>query len=230
MPIYNAPLGQIDTAETRRYAGLARSNFDAAMIGRAADEAALLAAPRGSWQKYDYDSRRHLLLSDPPFPLEGASIQKHLAGCEAAITLAATIGEAIENQISQNFQNGHYAYAVLLDAAATAAVEQVADAMERAILPTAQREGYAMRWRFSPGYGDWPLAAQPSLLRLADAAAIGIRLTEALMLWPRKSITAIIGLSRKEENCPLSRSGAHDCSACGKADCPFRQPHGGQPG
>ena len=221
MPIYNAPLTAVDTAETKRYAGLKNARFDDEKIANAADEAALLATPRGIWQQYAYDSSRSCVLSDPPFPIIGRSIQKHLDHCEAVVILAATVGEGIEKHVTDSFDAGNYAYAVLLDAAATAAVEQVADAMERTIRPSVDRAGYTMRWRYSPGYGDWPLNEQPHLIRLSHAAEIGIRLTESLMLWPRKSITAIIGLAKKTTN--MAAVPPSGCASCAKLDCPSRR-------
>lgn len=222
MPIYNAPLPNVDVAETRRYAGLKRAAFDEEKIRQAADEAALLAAPRGIWQQYPYDSERHTVLSVPAFPIVGRSIEKHLHGAEAVIVLAATVGEAIEEAVTEHFNAGRYAYAVLLDAAATAAVEQVADAMEKTMRPAALRQGYTMRWRYSPGYGDWPLTEQPHLVRLSRAEEIGIHLTESLMLWPRKSITAIIGLVKKDAGTP-SKPSPSGCAVCTKTDCLARR-------
>ena len=78
-----------------------------------------------------------------------------------------------------------------------------------------------MRWRFSPGYGDWPIDQQPELIRLAKAGEIGVSLSSSMMLIPRKSITAIIGLykegTRKEQTVH-----AKGCAACSKLDCPSR--------
>lgn len=222
MPIYNAPLPKVDAAETRRYAGLKSAVFDEEKIRQAADEAALLAAPRGIWQQYPYDSERHTVVAAPEFPIVGRSIEKHLQGCEAVIILAATVGESIEEAVTQHFNAGEYAYAVLLDAAATAAVEQVADAMEKTMRPAAARSGCTMRWRYSPGYGDWPLTEQPHLIRLSQAEEIGIHLTESLMLWPRKSITAIIGLAKKDAAAPPKPSPS-GCAVCAKTDCLARR-------
>lgn len=218
MPIYNAPLAAVDAKETRRYAGLAKADFDEAVIREACEEAALLAAPRGVWQRYAYDCRRQTIPGEDVV-LPGTAIGRHLAGCEAVICLAATVGEAIEEAVTRHFQEGRYAYSTILDAAATAAVEQTADALERAIRPATAKEGLHTRWRFSPGYGDWPLTGQPDMVRLSGASEIGIRLTESLMLLPRKSITAIIGLSR-DTAVPAA---PHGCDACPRTDCPARK-------
>ena len=223
MPIYNAPILKVDPKETRRYAGLQRAtDFDERMIEEACEDARLLANPRSIWQLYDYDCLTGKVLSSPIFQLEGNSIRKHLAGCGQVILLAATVGEEIEHEVTRRFDEGTYTSSVLLDAAATTAVEQVADALEKAIEPDLSRKGLGMRWRFSPGYGDWPLEQQPELIGLSHAEEIGISLSEALMLVPRKSITAIIGLFKNTKN-PQSVGEKHGCAYCNKKDCPSRK-------
>ncbi len=53
----------------------------------------------------------------------------------------------------------------------------------------------ALRFRFSPGYGDLPLAFQRQLLDALQAdRRIGIGLTDTLLMTPSKSVSAIIGI------------------------------------
>lgn len=224
MPIYNAALLGIDQKETRRYAGLRKAeNFDESLIARACEDALLLASPKGVWEVYDYDWRTREIMGAPPCRLLGEKVGKHLTGCGKVILLAATVGEEIEKRVTDLFREGEYALSLLLDAAATTAVEQTADAMERAIFPGASGKGYRMLQRFSPGYGDWPLEQQPEILRLSRGKEIGIALSESMMLMPRKSITAIIGLRREENGGTPVRSEAGGCENCGKRDCPSRK-------
>ena len=221
MPIYRPALPVVDAKETRRYAGLARATFDEAAITAACEECALLAEPRAQWEIYEYDCENGTVASNPPFLVEGDVIRNHLAGSERIVFLAATIGEAVEEAVTRHFDEGRYAHSVLLDAAATAAVEQICDACEAMLRPQFAKKGYVMRWRFSPGYGDWDIHAQPELLRLTQASAIGISLTESFMLCPRKSVTAVIGLARGK-----AASTAHaprGCESCEKLDCPSRK-------
>lgn len=220
MPIYRPALSAVDAKETRRYAGLAKAEFDEAMIAKACEECALLAAPRVQWELYDYDCKTNIVREEPPFTIEGNIIRKHLAGAERVVFIAATIGEVVEDAVTLHFDEGSYAYSVLLDAAATAAVEQTCDACEAMLRPQFAKEGFTMRWRFSPGYGDWDIHAQPELLRLSHADAIGISLTESLMLRPRKSVTAVIGLVRGENGDEKLPKG---CAACPKLNCPSRE-------
>lgn len=211
MPIYNAALQSLDAKETRRYAGLAKATFDEKTILAACNEAQITAKPKGIWQLYEYDASSHSILCEKPLFIKGEKIQTYLNSAKKIIVLAVTIGEEIEQMVTQYFSEGNYAYSVLLDAAATTAVESAADQMEKTFLPTMRAKGYQMKPRFSPGYGDWNLDVQPELLRLSNASAIGIHITESLMLLPRKSITAIIALT--ESACLLKPSSTcHDCS------------------
>ena len=220
MPIYNAQILEIDAAETRRYAGLRKAqNFGEKNIADACVEALLLIEVRGAWELYEY--KNCTIESKPPFTIAGNSIIKHLDGCEKVICMAATVGAAIEQEINKKFERGEYLSSVLLDAAATAAVEQAADLMEKNFTAKFSKEGYKMRWRFSPGYGDWNLTAQEKLFKISGAEQIGICLTSAMMLEPRKSITAVIGLERKGQG--IRDKGQGNCAACDKFDCPIRK-------
>ena len=223
MSIYNSPIFTVDAKETRGYAGLRKADFAEAMIEDACSEAQFLIQPKGNWEIYNYDSETQTILGNTPIQLQGKSIGKHLQGCEKVILLTATVGEAIEEQVTKSFEEGHYTAAILLDAAATTAVEQVADNMEKTIFNEVKRQGYMMKWRFSPGYGDWPIQQQPEILELAKGSVIGVSLTESLMLMPRKSITAIIGLYHPAPDCPAEPAKKHDCSQCSKLDCLSRK-------
>ena len=220
MPIYNAQILEVDAAEARRYAGLRNApTFGEKNIRDACLEALLLLDVRGVWQVYDYDCAARTVKSQPPVTINGKSIVKHLDGCEKVICMATTVGFDIEREIAKKFESGEYLASVLLDAAATAAVEQAADAMEKHFAATFAKDGFKMRWRFSPGYGDWNLTAQNELFKIAGAEQIGMRLTSALMLEPRKSVTAIIGLCKEQGT---RNKGQGNCAACDRTDCPAR--------
>ena len=220
MPIYNAQILTIDAAETRRYAGLRKAqNFGEKNIRDACEEALLLIDVRGVWEVYDYCN--HTVASEPPFTIAGKSIIKHLDGCDKVICMAVTVGFEIEREVTKKFERGEYLSSILLDAAATAAVEQAADLMEKNFAAKFSKDGYKMRWRFSPGYGDWNLTEQEKLFKICGADKIGMSLSSAMMLEPRKSITAIIGLDsiRNEELGIRNES----CATCNKTNCPMRK-------
>ena len=54
--------------------------------------------------------------------------------------------------------------------------------------------GLAVRPRFSPGYGDLPLALQREVFAALDCPRrIGLTLSDSLLMSPTKSVTALIG-------------------------------------
>ena len=112
------------------------------------------------------------------------------------------------------------------------------------------RSGEKLKWRFSPGYGDWPLEEQKILFPVLDCAhTIGLTLTESCMMAPVKSVTAVIAIAEaakednnkeknnKEKLSLKEKTGCEDslhdklflssvnnkCLRCSKTDCEFRQ-------
>ena len=72
--------------------------------------------------------------------------------------------------------------------------------------------------RYSPGYGDLPIAMQNEFLEILQAKkTIGLSVTSSNILIPRKSITAILGIiDEKNKEDELS------CKDCNKNDsCNF---------
>ena len=94
----------------------------------------------------------------------------------------------------------------MLDAAAKAATEMVADQLNSYIDEIAAKKGYKTTWRYSPGYGDWPLNQQIDLVKALHADQIG------------KSITAIIGLKRDA----ATGCGPSSCAGCAMSGCHSR--------
>ena len=93
-------------------------------------------------------------------------------------------------------------------------------------------EGKKLKWRFSPGYGDWALEEQKLLFPVLDCAhTIGLTLTESCMMAPIKSVTAVIAIINKKEKNSSSWKNFYDecnehknkCRYCNKADCEFRR-------
>ena len=107
------------------------------------------------------------------------------------------------------------------DGYAAALVEEVCDRLEADIF--AKYPGCYFPFRFSPGYGDLPLSVQSGLLTLLDAPRkIGLCANENHILTPRKSVTALIGVSRE----PVDRA-VRSCQSCpGREGCQYRKSGG----
>lgn len=127
--------------------------------------------------------------------LPGQSVKKHLAGCHTCLFLALTLGDGVERAIRAE-QAADMAKAVILDALASTLTEQYADAAQAFLAAEAKEAGEFLTPRFSPGYGDLPIALQADFLQLLDAQrAIGLSVSHSGILLPRKSITAIVGIA-----------------------------------
>ena len=134
--------------------------------------------------------------SECPLPFEGQDIKEHLEGCEYVILTAATLGQEVDRLIRRT-EVTDMARAFVLDGLASAASEQVCRTADLALHE--RTPGLYMTWRFSPGYGDFPLSVQRMLLSLLDAERrIGLCVSDSGILTPRKSITGVIGLTERK--------------------------------
>ena len=105
--------------------------------------------------------------------------------------------------------------AVILDACGSAWVESGCDAAEREI--AARFPGQYLTDRFSPGYGDLPLALQSAVLAALDAQRrLGIQLSGSFLMPPSKSVTAVIGVSDTPQ--PARVRGCGYCAMREKCD------------
>ena len=127
-------------------------------------------------------------------PFESRSLQRNLAGCREAILFAATIGPGAD-RLLRRLAVTSPAKRFVTDALASAFAEALCDHANRALAA-----GLSCAPRFSPGYGDLPLAVQPGFLTFVDAGRLlGITLSESLFMNPSKSVTAIIGIRGEAE-------------------------------
>lgn len=147
----------------------------------------------------------------------GKDIANHLDGCEKAILMCATLGAEIDKLIRIS-QISDMAKAVVLDSFASVAVEQVCNKVDEIIAE--KYDGYYMTFRFSPGYGDYPISLQQDFLRMLDAPRkIGLTTNENFLLMPTKSVTAVMGLSKN----PIERK-KRGCAICNmRGKCRFRK-------
>ena len=150
--------------------------------------------------------------------LPGADIARHLADAVEVVLFAATLGHGVDRELRRLSMTDPLGQ-VLFDAAATAAVERLADKTEASVRAEAAQRGLYCSWRFSPGYGDLPLDVQPRVLSMLDATRrLGITLSPSNLMVPTKSVTAIIGLH------PTPQPGlASSCDVCQLAEfCTLR--------
>ncbi len=122
-------------------------------------------------------------------------LARHMCGCHAAYLACGTLGagfDAFQRRVSVS--SG--ADALIAQAIGAALIEKFMDSIEDEIR-SELFPGETLVQRYSPGYGDFPLAAQHALLALLDAPRrVGVALTDTLLMVPSKSVSAVIGVKK----------------------------------
>lgn len=148
------------------------------------------------------------------------NLSGNLAQCGTAALLAATLGLEAD-KLLQRYEVVNMAKASIVQACAAACIETYCNLIQEKIRLAAQEESgqpLFIRPRFSPGYGDLPLETQTDIFQALDCTKrIGLTLTQNLLMYPTKSVTAFIGLTNNPQNCHIEK-----CKSCGKTDCVFR--------
>ncbi len=212
-----------DTDEILRYMGVPPERADEptrTLATQCGEQLLTIAAPRWCGTVFDLSFSEDGVRLDGGPLLPGQELKQHLKGCQSAVVFCATLGADVDATI-RRAQYTDMAQALALDCAAGALVEQLCDRIEGHI--HTQMPGLYSPYRYSPGYGDLPLGVQCALLDLLDAhRLIGLSATDSCIMTPRKSVTAILGLS--DSSIPTHK---RSCALCLNADsCQLRKSGG----
>lgn len=220
----------LSQAEMLRYLGYAGQPLDRDLqrrIEQAAAKAVADARICGIRRVFPIDARAMDENGGPCIALEGTCVQlrgrdvyRHLKDARYAALICCTLGMQTERRLRTASADGALA-ATLYDAACSAYVEDAVEVLDADARRLAQTFGLAANWRFSCGYGDCPLDAQPAILAALNAQRLcGLTATPANLLLPSKSVTCVIGLFEGRVQDARTRP---DCSICRmRPTCAFR--------
>lgn len=160
-----------------------------------------------------------ILITDTKVLLPGKDITFHFKYCHACYLLAGTLGAGADRIIRLTSLHSMLD-GLALNSAATELTEKLMDAAETDIDEKESKNGNFITSRFSPGYGDLPISLQKNLLTLCDAPRkIGLSATENDILTPKKSVTALIGVSSQPTSGKMK-----GCAFCNmRKICTFRK-------
>lgn len=212
---------RVDRKETLRYLGYRGQEIDSQtqrLLDEVADELEQASSPKSFYQEYPCQAEGDAVLVGN-LSIESKNLARNLRGCSHAVLLAATIGRGADLMVKK-YSITNMAKAAIVQAAGAAYIETYVDKVESAICQEAEARGLYLRPRFSPGYGDFPLEFQGKLFSMLECGKrIGVALTEGNLMVPAKSVTAVIGLTPKEQESCHRKT----CAQCGKIDCEFRE-------
>lgn len=146
-------------------------------------------------------------------------LASYLKGASYAYIFLATIGGALEESATALMKEGSEPAGYLLDRAGSFAVESLAQGYEERLREEYMARESSVSMRMSPGYCDWPVEEQRKLDTLLDFSRAGVRLTEACMMVPRKSVSAVVGIGPKG----LFSAKVSQCGICNMKDCDLRR-------
>lgn len=122
-----------------------------------------------------------------PLVLTSVDLRRALRGAKKAYLFAATLGLGPDEVLRRASVTGA-SDLLIVQAIATTAVETYINEVEQTLLGPRTP-------RFSPGYGDLPLSVQRDFFAaMGGEKRLGITLTDASLMIPSKSVTAIIGV------------------------------------
>lgn len=210
---------RVGLPEAYRYMG-GVGTPDAALTAELERAAALIAeaaVPREISKLCALDKSDGILLKGTTLRLTGKSVEALLNGCDRCVIFCATLGGAVDMLIRKGLLRDR-TFTAMLDACANSAIERLCDDIEASLAAEFQAQGLYLTDRFSPGYGDLPLALQHDFCAALDTARkIGVQLSKSALMIPSKSVTALIGVSAHPQQ--HRESGCRDCARA--ANCNF---------
>lgn len=127
---------------------------------------------------------------------DSKDLQKALADCDRILLFAATIG-LLPDRLIAKYNRLAPSKALLIQGIGAERVEALCDTFCEERKSFYAAEGAVLKPRFSPGYGDLPLALQRPIFAALDCTRqLGITLNDSLLMTPSKSVTAIAGIKR----------------------------------
>lgn len=197
------------------------------MIQEVLTELLTVSHPKNLYKVYrcniSQNNPREILLSDmekdftPRVSFYSTNLAANLRGCPYVILIAVTLGIEAD-KLLHKYELINMAKASILQACGAAAVEACCNSLQNELQDKALQQNMYLRPRFSPGYGDLPLAAQKDFFNAIECTKrLGITLTDNYLMYPTKSVTAFIGITPSQENCHIGK-----CKQCNNTGCEFR--------
>jgi hypothetical protein len=128
-----------------------------------------------------------------------ATLANSLRGCFAAHLFLVTLGPLLDRRVTELFEAMDGLEGLFLDTAGWLALQSALGALRRRLGAKARADGQRLTRRAGPGYLDWPIEEQPTLVNLLAAGATlpGIEVLESGAILPEKTLTGLFGLVKE---------------------------------
>jgi hypothetical protein len=191
------------------------------LANRAAEEVLALTEPKAIFREISVSeiSKDSIVLEGGINLHTGERISGWWKGSGSLSIAVCTIGNRIEERVTEYFARGEHASAMNLDIAGTTALGWLGNQVHQHICHKAKQVGLEMGPFLNPGYREWPITDQKEIFRIMPASSIGVTLNDQCMMEPKKSLTYCAGVGVSEVLERFNR-----CRHCGVPKCPYRHP------
>lgn len=193
-------------AQTRASPARARLRAEALALARA--EA--LVEPAASWRIVPLDAPPAATLRAGGEVLHAPRLLPPSGRLTALGCAVCTLGPGLEQRVRALFAARRASLALALDELGNELLFELARRTQDRLHAAVARRGWTMAGELRAGDPGLDLAAQPAVLRLADAAAIGVVANEQLLMQPHKSTSMVHGVG--VDLPPAAWSRCDDCS------------------
>lgn len=187
----------IDEQEVLRYLGYVKSRItedDIAFVRERIPVVRNIISGKACYSRFSIRCHEDNKIDMPYGSIQSRDLSKNLSGCTQIYVFAATIGLPFD-RLLQTTRLKSMADAAVFQAIGATAVEYVCDSLNDKIRQEAQEEGFFVKPRYSPGFGDYGLENQTGIFQMLNPSKhVGITLKDNLIMAPEKSVTALIGV------------------------------------
>lgn len=217
---------RVNIREIYRYLGYGAKTPDEkieAMVLKVLDVMVHSVQPRNIYKIYNCSTSQTVMVlkgENRTLTFESKNLADNLAQCSYVILMAATLGIEAD-KLLQRYEILNMTKAAFAQACGAACIEAYCNILQEQICEDFSTDGKKLylRPRFSPGYGDLPLHYQKVIFdELECTKRIGLTLTDSLLMYPTKSVSAFIGLTANPQSCHIGK-----CKTCDNIKCEFRE-------
>jgi hypothetical protein len=149
----------------------------------------------------------------------------HAAGARGAVVVAVSAGPELEEEAQARWRDAKPDEYFFLEVFGSAVVEHLVTMIGARLCAWADGEGAAVLPHYSPGYPEWVIDEQASLLELirrSRSDAVRIEAMESGMLRPKKSLLAVFGVTHHIDRVRRLTE-LSPCENCSFIPCQYRR-------
>ncbi len=139
-----------------------------------------------------------------------------LKGAGEIAVFVCTAGPGISDWSKKLMTEGDLTTGYMVDIVGSEVVETAMDRAQTMFAQQMNALGLKITNRYSPGYCGWDVSEQHKLFSLLPDHFCGVRLSDAALMSPIKSVSGVIGIG---ENIQYH---SYTCKMCNSQNCPYR--------